>query len=134
MANNFNIDKIVGNVNKVLTKNTKDACVHAARQIKKNISRSQPRVRVGKTMIGREPSKENEFPKVVTGALRSSVDFEIDNTKLTVHGYVGLKQGITEKYGLALELGTPWMGKRPYIRKTILEERDKLGKLIVGKK
>ena len=111
---------------KRLSQNMIKAMMFSEGEVKKAISRGN--------VDGKNPSSPGEPPKVVTGTLRSSIDIEISRDNLGVSGFVGVRKGAAEDYGLFLELGTHKMAARPFLRPTIAKHKRKILRMIAGKR
>lgn len=117
--------------------NMQKACTHVQGEIMDIISRTQPTRHSRKSgrTIGLDPSKEDEPPKVVTGQLHSSIDYAVTKDLFGVHGFVGVRKGTADKYGLELELGTSRIQPRPFIRRVVKGDKVKIAKIIaMGRK
>lgn len=69
------------------------------------------------------PSAPGEFPHLQTGDLRKSIFHEVVLARKVVI------LGTTMRHGLFLEIGTSKMAARPFLRKTVTEERAAIDKL-----
>jgi hypothetical protein len=125
----------------LLLQNVKQAAQFVEDRVKEKISRrNEPRKRVGNRMVGLNPSKEGEPPKVMEGVLRVNVAHAVTINSTEVSGYVGIKgSSQANKYALRLELGmhgTDKLGRnvnqgpRPYLRPGVAENKDAIMKII----
>lgn len=106
-------------------------------EIIRSINRSQPTKSLSSgARVGLDPSREGEPPKRVEGDLVRSIVDEIIVTKRKIIGRVGSTQ---TKKAMRLELGfagTDSLGRvidqgpRPFIRPPLLENRDKIKRII----
>lgn len=76
--------------------------------------------------MGSNPSKPGEPPHRQTGRLRASVAQEHEPAKLTS------RVGTNVAYGKFLELGTAKMAARPWLRRTLANNRNKVREMILG--
>ncbi|OFW99178.1 MAG: hypothetical protein A3E78_14210 [Alphaproteobacteria bacterium RIFCSPHIGHO2_12_FULL_63_12] len=84
----------------------REAVRFASGEAKRLVSRgNSPRIRFGDRMVGTNPSAPGEPPKVVTGALRSSISHSVERVPGKIKGKVGVTEGITSRYARALEYG-----------------------------
>ena len=92
-----------------------------------NTSQSYTRTPSGKH-IGLAPSLPGQFPKKLSGQLQRSVTWSLDQKKMVLTVGSNLAG-----YPQMLQTGTRLMQPRPWLTLSFARERDKLGKLIVGK-
>jgi phage gpG-like protein len=124
--------------------NGKEVMIQAMRQMERNaervgmmldgavvrsLSKGQPRKRVGKRLVGLNPSKPGEPPRVLHGLLRNSISHRTQVRPSAVEVYVGANT----KYARALEFGSPKtrLAARPYLRPAVERNRDKAIKRLV---
>lgn len=136
-------DRFMGQVRAKLKRNMRDAVDHAEREVVDTLSGS----RSGRTYtrffytdtqgrlraFGQHPphtaSAPGEPPAVQSGNLRSSIETMVTLNPLTgVSGFVGTHV----IYGVFLELGTEDIEPRPWLMKTIREQRDEITALILA--
>ena len=127
-------------------------------EVVKLLSKGQPAKRVGKKnprLIGLDPSKAGEPPRLLHGLLRNSIDYRIDRDRQHIDIYIGAHT----PYARALELGNPKLASkaqsskrtgissvrsiatgqrlagvgapRPYLRPTLKKHREKAIKILV---
>jgi HK97 gp10 family phage protein len=106
-------DEFFDRMEKALVQNLKRACIHVARECKKNVSDPFP-----------PSSAPGDYPHRRDGELRRSITWEVDEA--TVTGRVGSNKA----YARYLEIGTSEMEARPFLRKTLAEERDEVGAIM----
>lgn len=125
----------------LLLQNMKAAGAFVEGVVKQKISvRNEPRRRVGGRMVGMNPSKEGEPPKVMEGVLRANVAHAVTVTSTEVSAYVGIQGGgQADKYARRLELGFHGkdsagrnvnQGPRPYLRPSVSENPDAIMQII----
>jgi len=117
-----NKDKVLKNAETLVMQHMGKACLYLVGKIKNDISRPNP--------TGKDPSLPDEPPKKVKGILRSDIDYEVRRETSRVRGFVGVKRGPAEHYGLYLETGTSKMAARPYLRSNLLKYRSRIKKLV----
>ena len=122
MSYKSNRKQVETNAMKVLMRNMNKAAVFAESHCKRIISRGN--------VTGLDPSLPGEPPKVRTGTLRSSIVHVIKREGNHVSGYFGVRKGPAEDYGLYLEFGTSKMPARPFLRKTVMDNKKKIGRII----
>jgi len=139
----WNADKVIQEASNILERGMFKAVIFAERKCKQLVSRGQPRRVTPRGVRGLDPSRPGTPPKVVTDTLRTAIGHEVvrrggyAHTKKII-GYLGVRKGPAEDYGLYLELGTSnksggvKMAERPYLRRTVITYRHRLGKLIVS--
>jgi hypothetical protein len=72
-------------------------------EVVKLLSVGQPAKRVGKRLVGLDPSKPGDPPHLLHGHLRNSIDHRIDRDRKHIDIYIGANT----PYARALELGNP---------------------------
>jgi phage gpG-like protein len=94
-----------------------------------SLSKGQPTKRVGKRLVGLDPSKPGEPPRKLHGLLANSIDYRKKVDKRRVELFIGANT----KYARALEFGNPKsrLKARPYLRPAIEKNRDKAIKRLV---
>ncbi len=101
----------------------------------RSLSKGQPTKRVGKRLVGLDPSKPGEPPRSLHGLLRNSIAYRKEIHPREVEVYIGANT----KYARRLEFGDP-MGPlrtrsriqaRPYLRPALEKNRDKAIKRLV---
>src|SRR5690606_28863132 len=96
-------------------------------KIKLKLNRGQPtRTTPGGYIIGLDPSKPGEPPKKITGQLQNSMAGNVVEEPNEIRGEVGSSLEKAEY----LETGTSKMKARPYMRPTMMEEKDKLVQIV----
>ena len=120
MALMWHGDEAIRRVNGTMVQRLQGAAMYVRGEARKNISVGQPTrlthpVAGGSRRVGLEPSAPGEYPKKVTGQLRQSVSWEVDEKRLTA------RVGTNLDYGMWLELGTRLMKARPWLLRTVLE-------------
>ena len=88
-----------------------------------SLSKGQPTKRVGKRLVGLDPSKPGEPPRKLHGLLANSIDYRKKVDKSRVELFIGANT----KYARALEFGNPKsrLKARPYLRPAIAKNREK---------
>lgn len=97
----------------------------------KSISKGQPVRRVGKRLVGLNPSQPGNPPHVLHGLLRGSIDYRKKVDKNRVELFIGANT----KYARALEFGNPKsrLKPRPFLRPAISKNREKaIARLVKG--
>lgn len=84
------------------------------------------RYRKGRRIYGANPSKPGEFPHKQFGVLRRSIAQDYAPETVTA------RVGTPLSYGKYLELGSKKMAARPYLRRTLAEEQQKIEEIILG--
>jgi len=116
-------DKEINIRKKQLFANMKEAMRFAEKSCKHLVSRGNKG--------GGNPSLPGEPPKVVIGNLRSSIDTATVKDATGVSGFLGVRKSADAgRYGFWLEFGTSKMAARPYLRPTIINNKDKLFRMI----
>jgi HK97 gp10 family phage protein len=109
------VDEVVKDLNKSEAKSRKEALKHAAKKMRKNISK-------------RSVSTSGGFPGRRTGGLRKSIRFKFKTGKPGV-SFVGS----TAPHSHLLEFGHgdgKEQNKRPFVGKTLLEEEQEIIKIL----
>lgn len=88
---------------KTMKTNAKRVGMFLSGQVVKLLSVGQPAKRVGKRLVGLDPSKPGEPPHLLHGALRNSIDHRVDRDRKHIDIYIGAHT----PYARALELGNP---------------------------
>jgi hypothetical protein len=132
----------------LLLQNVKQAAAFVEGRVKESLSvRNEPRRRTKprkdggvSRMVGLNPSKEGEPPRVMEGVLRGNVAHAVTVTSTEVSGYVGIKKDSqANKYAVRLELGMHGtdklgrnvnQGERPYLRPGVADNKDAIMKII----
>ena len=130
MAYKSNLKIVQRKVVDVVSRNMEAACIHAQGEIVDIISRPRPKARVGGIMKGLDPSKPGEPPKIVTSLLHGTISYGVKKSIRGVQGFVGVLQGLSDKYGFFLEMGTSKMEPRPFVRRVVIGDRKKIMKII----
>jgi len=102
------------------------AAVHLSATAKENVSRGQLTVGTGTSKRGLEPSDPGDYPKLVSSTLRTSIQWEKSNK-----GKLSVRVGSNLIYAKYLELGTTRMKRRPWLSRTLSEERPTLRQIIL---
>ncbi len=128
MAVEWNGDKYLTELEKNLAGNLEKAAVYLKGKVKEAVNRSQTYERYkgqsGVYYHGLDPSHAGESPKKITGFLQRSIAHAMSGDKK--QAFVGTNLD----YGKFLELGTSKMQARPFLRSTLLRERDKIARII----
>lgn len=111
-------DKVLKKISSQLTSNLNAAAEYSVRYIKEKIS------------IGQPPSKPWTPPHVLTGALRNSIGSGYGRNRFTRKIGTGIRSSVDGGYPAYLEYGTRNMLPRPYMRPSMYETRETVGKLI----
>lgn len=119
-------DDILSDIELGIEKGVKKATIHLQGKVREKISRTQEIRGKGINRRGTDPSNPGEPPKRVSGQLTRSIANETEGRG---HEAVG-RVGTSLPYGRALEEGTMDMEARPYLRPTLIEEGETIGKLI----
>lgn len=118
----MSIDKdIIKHVKNQLQK----AAVYLTAQVKKNLNQTGNPVRSssGPTYRNENPSQPGEFPHKMLGDLQRSIAWEMMSESEA-------RIGTNVEYGKYLELGTTNMAPRPFLRRTIDEESQKVKEIL----
>lgn len=115
-------DKFQKRTAKQLEKGVTNACLYTSNQMKKNVNRGNA--------DGSNPSDPGEYPKKVTGTLQNNITYTVKTGSEKIKGRVGIRKSPASEYALYLELGTSKMAARPFIRKTVFENRSEIRKRI----
>jgi hypothetical protein len=104
---------------KTLTKYTRDQMTHGAKTGRLyKIYRGIGGRRLANVRLHRA-SGPGEYPAVVTGALRKSVDFK-------VRGHRVLEFGANTEYAKALEVGSRKLAPRRYLKQTVVKLKSRV--------
>jgi HK97 gp10 family phage protein len=129
-------DAALKEIRRIAVYRLRAAAKHLVRVTKKNLSvpNTKPKfagtIRAMKKQQAREakvhsgPSLPGEFPRKVTGNLRASVRYEMEDNQLAA------RVGTDLDYGAYLELGTRYMEPRPWLLRTFARERQTLIKIL----
>ena len=121
-------DDFIRGLEKQLGDNLEKAAIYLKDKVKQAVNRSQPYERyVGEAGVyyhGEEPSAPGDPPKKITGTLQRSIAHEMSPDRK--QAFVGSNM----EYAFYLELGTSKMAARPFLRSTLMAERDKIAKII----
>ena len=95
------------------------ACMFIRGKARQNISRAQPsrlyHTKAGMSYrVGLSPSEPGEYPKKLSGRLRLSVTYEVNDVTMEA------RVGTNVPWGLWLEMGTRTMLPRPWLLPTII--------------
>lgn len=118
-----NLPKVLKNIDQVSERGLVAATLEAHNKITKAISRTQPTTRTesGK-LIGLNPSKPGEYPKVVSRRLMQSLGWKVKNTGLRLYGRVETDV----EYARQLEYGG-----RSFLRRGIKENLSNIGRAFI---
>lgn len=103
------------------------SAIHLSATAKQNVSGAQPTVGTGTSKRGLNPSEPGDYPKLVSSTLRTSIQWEKSNQE----GKLSVRVGSNLVYGKYLELGTTRMKRRPWLSRTLSEERTTLRQIIL---
>jgi HK97 gp10 family phage protein len=124
----WNGDRFLAEVDENLSANLEKAAIYFKGKVKEALNRSQPYERYkgekGVYYHGEDPSQPGEAPKKITGFLQRSIAHAMSGDKK--QAFVGTNLD----YGLYLETGTVKMAARPFLRSTLLKEREKIARII----
>jgi len=138
---------------KTMNTNAKRTGMFLSGEVVKLLSKGQPAKRVGKKnprLIGLDPSKPGEPPRLLHGHLRNSIDYRIVKDRKHLDIYIGAHT----PYARALEMGNPKAkgnvfrpgavtslgsaknksgvgAPRPYLRPALKDNREKAIKMLV---
>lgn len=87
---------------------------------------SGKRYRKGRRIYGSAPSAPGEYPRKQFGTLRQSIATDYDPATVTA------RIGTNLAYGRWLEMGTRKMAARPFLRRTLGVEQEKIKDMILG--
>lgn len=127
----LNRKNVVNKTREQVIKNMQTATVFVRDEVKKKLNRGQPtRITPSGGIIGLDPSLPGEPPKKITGQLQNSITTQVVVEGNTVHGLVGS----TLEKAAPLEFGNKdgTLKPRPYLRPTIMENRDKINQILAG--
>jgi phage gpG-like protein len=126
--------KLKAKVRGQLVKNLHAACYFLQAGTRTLISTPSRTVTMGKTRAGKDKkilgargsnrSKPGEPPHKDHGTLRTSIAVDVNEAEL-----VG-RVGTNLPYGKHLELGTKRMAARPFLRRSLLENREKIVEIL----
>jgi HK97 gp10 family phage protein len=121
-------EKYLKNLEADLGNNLEKAAIFLKGKVKEALNRSEEYQRfVGDHGIwykGEDPSSPGSPPKKITGALQRSIAHEMGPDRK--EAFVGSNV----EYALYLELGTSKMAARPFLRSTLMKERDAIARII----
>ena len=121
---------ILSDIELGIEKGVKKATFHLQGKVREKINQQQEIRGTGINRRGLDPSNPGDPPKRVSGQLVRSIANETEGRG---HETVG-RVGTSLPYGRMLEEGTIDMSSRPYLRPTLIEEGDTIGKIITGGK
>jgi len=130
MANNveWSGDKFLSGLEKQMGDNLEKAAIYLKGKVKEALNRSEQYQRFvgdhGVWYKGEDPSGPGSPPKKITGSLQRSVAHEMGPGRQ--EAFVGSNID----YALFLELGTSKMAARPFLRSTLMKERDTIAKIM----
>ena len=133
-------DSYIREMERTIGQRVQAAGYHLVSAIRRNISIPSRTVTMGTVTKGKNKgapkkilgprgsnrSKPGQFPHKDFGRLRSSIAQDYNAATLTT------RVGTTVPYGKYLELGTQKMRPRPWLRRTLAEERKKIEDIIRG--
>lgn len=109
-------DKVLSKWENEMNKRLKRAAIFLKGQIQKNISTGAP-----------PHSAPGEFPHVVTGELRRSIAWTVDDSRHFA------RVGTNKRYAAYLTKGTRYMAPREFLERTLKENKGVIARLLVGK-
>ena len=112
----WNGDRFMRQVQAEAVRRLAMATAHVVVKVKENISTSSQR--------GANPSDPGEFPHANLGTLRNSIRGEVNARRL--RGRVGSNLF----YSKFLEIGTKFMAARPFLRRTLNEQRQRVRRIL----
>lgn len=130
MANNveWSGDKFLSGLEKQMGDNLEKAAIYLKGKVKEALNRSEQYQRFvgdhGVWYKGEDPSSPGSPPKKITGTLQRSIAHEMGPDRK--EAFVGSNID----YALFLELGTSKMAARPFLRSTLMKERDAIAKIL----
>ena len=127
-------DKVLTSIERRLRERIEAAAIHLKNQIRTNISVPSRSVsltigrkgQVKKTLgpRGDSRSKPGEFPHKDFGNLRQSIAYEMDDDRPLA------RVGTVIGYAKPLEFGASKMRARPFLRRTLAEEKETIRQII----
>jgi phage gpG-like protein len=130
--------KILAKANEIAAMRLEACAIHLVNRCRENLSKAGRTKKLVTISRGKNkgkqktawgplnsaPSKPGDFPARQTGALRSSIAYDVDRQNLTA------RVGTALKYGRWLEFGTRRMAPRPWLLRTLKEEGPKLSQIM----
>lgn len=129
--------RIIERANQVFALRLEAVCIYLTNAMRQNVSvpgRSRSivptraggfRVKWGK--LNSEPSKPGEFPRKQTGFFRSSISWQITTD---ANGVATGRVGTAYKVGKFLDRGTMDMRARPWLGRTVREEKARVDQIM----
>lgn len=118
------------------------AVIFLEQDAKRLVSRLQPVVILESgRVIGLDPSKEGESPKIVTFTLRNNIKGVSARQGSKVFGWIGVRRGPADKYAMRLERGFVGadklgryynQGPRPFLSRALAENKKRVARIIVS--
>lgn len=124
----WNGDAFAADLAKQLGDNLEKAAIFYKGKVKEAINRSQDKEGTGLNTRGLDPSQPGEPPKKLTGFLQRSIAHAMSSDRQ--QAFVGSNLD----YSLYLEIGTVKMAARPFLRRTLAENKDTIAKIIASGK
>jgi hypothetical protein len=115
----WNDERLVKQVEEYLYDRMVKAAIFLEKHVKQVLSRGN--------RDGTSPSRPGEPPKLVTGALRSSIGHRVTREKGEVRGFVGVRKGPAAIYGARWEFTN-----RPYLAPTLERYRGAIIQILTG--
>lgn len=123
-----NLEQVVKKIDDMAAQRMAEACLHVQNKTKEKLSGS----RTGRTYLvpgtnrTYTASAPGEPPAVMTGQLRTSIQFRVKEGGRTVSGEVGSEL----KKAVELEFGTKKIKPRPFLRPTFQEELPEIKNIL----
>lgn len=99
----WNGKEVLAKAAKRLDMNGERAGMFISGAVVRSLSKGQPAKRVGNRLVGLNPSKPGQPPRLLHGTLRASVDHRVKRER----GHIDVIIGAYTPYARALELGDP---------------------------
>lgn len=129
--------RIIERANQVFALRLEAVCIHLMNAMRQNVSvpgrkRSIVRTRAGGYRVkwgklGSEPSRPGEFPRKQTGFFRSSIAYQITTD---ANGVAQGRVGTAYKVGKFLDRGTMRAAARPWLGRTVREEKAPIDQIM----
>ena len=118
------------------------AVIFLEQDAKRLVSRLQPVITLSSgRVIGLDPSKEGESPKIVTFTLRNNIKGVSAKRGNKVFGWIGVRKGPADKYAMRLERGFVGVDRagrfydqkpRPFLSCSLKENKKRVARIITS--